>query len=340
MKNPNELKVLHIIVLLLVMACCACAGPEKTPMLDEAQAAYQKAENNPDVNTYAPVLLREARQELDKAADADDERERMHHAYMAEHTVQLAEVTAQQRKTEDEVEQLRVEQHEFLLKAQVREANQARKEAEQARAELEQYRTREQQEEITRAQRRGEDLEQELARLRQTPQQRTLMAEMTLGQGGILFETGRAVLMPGSMLAIDKLASYLQRNPNLQIVIEGHADSTGTAERNQELSQRRADAVATALQSRGISQDRILARGLGQAFPVASNDTPAGRQQNRRVNISFLERPQMEPPQMGQPQIQQPRTEQPQMQQPPTEQPEMQQPETAPPQPEQPQTSS
>ena len=69
--------------------------------------------------------------------------------------------------------------------------------------------------------------------------------------------------------------------------IEGHTDSTGSDDYNQALSQRRADAVAMALEGRGISADRIQAVGRGKSAPVAGNDTAAGRQQNRRVEIIF-----------------------------------------------------
>jgi outer membrane protein OmpA-like peptidoglycan-associated protein len=68
-------------------------------------------------------------------------------------------------------------------------------------------------------------------------------------------------------------------------MIEGHTDSTGSAEYNLALSRRRAEAVAQALRSQGIDSDRIVTRGYGQEYPVASNDTPSGRLQNRRVEV-------------------------------------------------------
>ena len=88
-------------------------------------------------------------------------------------------------------------------------------------------------------------------------------------------------------LALDRLASYMTANPQTKIVVEGHTDSVGTDEYNDALSQRRADAVAHALIARGVSADDVRAIGRGKNYPVATNDTAAGRQQNRRVEIVF-----------------------------------------------------
>ena len=72
------------------------------------------------------------------------------------------------------------------------------------------------------------------------------------------------------------------------MLIEGHTDSTGSDELNMTLSQKRADAVKEALTGKGVSADRITTKGYGKKYPVASNDSPAGRSQNRRVEIIIL----------------------------------------------------
>jgi outer membrane protein OmpA-like peptidoglycan-associated protein len=108
---------------------------------------------------------------------------------------------------------------------------------------------------------------------------------MTLND--VLFDTGRATLKPGADRDLDRLAQALKDNPNTRVLIEGHTDSVGGEDYNQVLSERRAEAVGDALRTRGVPPDRFDVKGLGKAFPVASNDTQAGRQQNRRVEIVF-----------------------------------------------------
>jgi outer membrane protein OmpA-like peptidoglycan-associated protein len=77
----------------------------------------------------------------------------------------------------------------------------------------------------------------------------------------------------------------MKEYPQRRLMIEGHADARGTSEYNQSLSSQRAEAVAQALRDRGVAPSRIITRGLGEAYPLASNDTAAGQQENRRVEI-------------------------------------------------------
>jgi outer membrane protein OmpA-like peptidoglycan-associated protein len=108
---------------------------------------------------------------------------------------------------------------------------------------------------------------------------------MTLSD--VLFDTGQATLKPGADRALDRLAQFLKDSSGTRVVIEGHTDSVGSDDYNLALSERRAQSVAAALSARGVPADRIDSKGLGKAYPVASNDTQAGRQQNRRVEIVF-----------------------------------------------------
>ena len=101
----------------------------------------------------------------------------------------------------------------------------------------------------------------------------------------VLFDSGSATLKPGASRAVDKLAQFMNRYPEREIAIEGFTDTVGAQEANRRLSESRAAAVKKALVARGIEPSRIDARGYGPAFPVASNETPTGRQLNRRVEI-------------------------------------------------------
>jgi OmpA-OmpF porin, OOP family len=107
--------------------------------------------------------------------------------------------------------------------------------------------------------------------------------------GDVLFETASATLKPGAQQKLSQLVAFLQGNPDLNVLVEGHADSRGSEAYNEDLSQRRAEAVQDFLIRSGIEPQRIIARGYGEAYPVASNATAAGRLQNRRVEIYFSE---------------------------------------------------
>jgi outer membrane protein OmpA-like peptidoglycan-associated protein len=104
--------------------------------------------------------------------------------------------------------------------------------------------------------------------------------------GAVLFTSGQSALLPGAMVKLNDVADALVKgNPESKIVVEGHTDSQGRASDNQDLSLARAQAVRDYLASRGIAQDRISAQGLGSTRPVATNKTPEGRADNRRVEI-------------------------------------------------------
>ncbi|HYI64624.1 MAG TPA: OmpA family protein [Allosphingosinicella sp.] len=104
----------------------------------------------------------------------------------------------------------------------------------------------------------------------------------------VLFETGSATLRPGAAARLRPLAGYLEANPEVQVRIEGHTDSVGSDAANQRLSERRAAAVRAALGDMGVDEDGFLVIGHGESMPVASNDNAAGRQLNRRVEVTLV----------------------------------------------------
>ena len=103
---------------------------------------------------------------------------------------------------------------------------------------------------------------------------------------GINFETGRGAITRGSYAILDEVASVMAEYPNLKVRVEGHTDSQGNDQRNQELSQTRADAVMAYLIEKGVSPTRLSAVGFGESAPVADNGTREGRAQNRRVQFT------------------------------------------------------
>ena len=106
--------------------------------------------------------------------------------------------------------------------------------------------------------------------------------------GDVLFETNRADVKPGAQASLRKLADFLQQNPSRSVLIEGHTDSVGSDAYNDKLSRERAQAVANYLVSRGISGQRLIITGAGERYPIASNDTEAGRAENRRVEMTIV----------------------------------------------------
>jgi outer membrane protein OmpA-like peptidoglycan-associated protein len=92
-------------------------------------------------------------------------------------------------------------------------------------------------------------------------------------------------LLVGALTTIDRLAQFMRDYPERSVRIEGHTDSAGDDQANQQLSERRAAAVRDALVARGIDAARIETAGYGEARPIAGNDTPGGRQQNRRIEV-------------------------------------------------------
>jgi outer membrane protein OmpA-like peptidoglycan-associated protein len=106
---------------------------------------------------------------------------------------------------------------------------------------------------------------------------------------GCNFDNGKATLQPGSFAILDRLVSYLQRKSDQRIEVGGHTDNVGKKEANQKLSQDRANTVRDYLVSKGIDPARITTKGYGDSQPVDTNKTEAGRAENRRIEVSFLE---------------------------------------------------
>lgn len=244
---------------ILLLGIGGCSGRDAA--LERAQARYEQARQMTTVRQHAPVELDLARQAL-TAAEAVGGDERRHKAYIVERRVAIAEARANERLYESQFEELGQERQRML-----RERTSETAAAAQARA-------REAEEELAR-------LRQEMDELESEQTERGLV----LTFGDVLFETGAAELEPGAARSVERLAAFLEENPDNRVVIEGHTDSTGDPDFNRQLSKRRADAVGDALVTYGIAPNRISTHGYGDSLPVAPNETAAGRQENRRVEV-------------------------------------------------------
>jgi outer membrane protein OmpA-like peptidoglycan-associated protein len=101
----------------------------------------------------------------------------------------------------------------------------------------------------------------------------------------VLFDTGQFSLKPGAREKLSKISGIVLAYPSLALAVEGHTDNVGSDELNQRLSENRANAVRDFLVAQGIVRSSIGSNGLGESQPVSTNDTAAGRQQNRRVEL-------------------------------------------------------
>lgn len=115
-------------------------------------------------------------------------------------------------------------------------------------------------------------------------------------KGDVTFATNSTEIRPELYTEINRVARILNQYPDTLISVEGHTDNKGSDEYNLKLSQRRADAVKTLLTLRGVAADRIDAFGYGKTMPIATNDTEAGRQMNRRVEIRIVPQTQEQTP--------------------------------------------
>lgn len=102
----------------------------------------------------------------------------------------------------------------------------------------------------------------------------------------VMFESGKATLQPGARTKLQELAGVMEKYPKTTVTIVGHTDDRGSDDLNARLSEERAQAVADALIAEGVASNRIITRGAGASNPIATNATPEGRQQNRRVDVT------------------------------------------------------
>jgi outer membrane protein OmpA-like peptidoglycan-associated protein len=104
------------------------------------------------------------------------------------------------------------------------------------------------------------------------------------------FNTGESTLRESSYETLKELKKLLEEKASLKVMIAGHTDSRGDKASNQKLSEARAQAVVDYLVKEGVDRSRLKAKGFGESRPIASNDTPEGRQKNRRTEVRVLER--------------------------------------------------
>jgi outer membrane protein OmpA-like peptidoglycan-associated protein len=257
--------------LALVLAGCA-STPRPNAALESARTAMQAAEADPNVHKYAALDLEAAKKQLEiaeAAAAHHDDAAVAQPAYLAAQTARLAKSHASAKADDARVAAGQAERDKIQLAARTRDVDNAKMATSAALGQRDQ------------ATEQAARLQAEVDQLKATPTPRGLV--LTLGD--VLFDTGRAELNSGSTRKLDQLAQFLTEHPERRVQVDGFTDSIGTDSYNQDLSQRRADAVKSSLTGRGIDSSRIGSRGYGKGFPVANNTDSGGRQLNRRVEV-------------------------------------------------------
>ena len=297
MRNSSSLVLIAAVALL---AGCATT-PRHSPELARARSAVETLSSQPQADEYAGPDMKIAREQLHSAEDALRRGKPMRDvnqlAYLALRHAQAGQARVEAAQSQAEVARASQERDRLLLEAKKQQAMTAQQQARSARRQVQEARrqARAARGEAQQARAQAQSAQQQLASERQQLKQlqkQQLGAHQT-DQGmvvtlsNVLFSTGKATLQPGANLQLDRLATYLKGHPKQKVLIEGNTDSTGTAALNQKLSAARAQAVAQALELRGVQPSQYRTIGLGESYPVASNDTAAGRQQNRRVDIVF-----------------------------------------------------
>ena len=265
-------RLFHLGVSGLALICAACGASSPSKELLTARSAYAEARNG-EAARLNPTGVHEAYKALQSAEaafedDAGSAKER-NYAYIATRKSELAVAEASEALARQE-QQRADETYQAALQQQAEEGSQYAEQLTQTQQQLQE------------TQAAAAEAEKELRQMQALREER---GRMVISLTGVLFETGEAELSALAKSRLDLVANALSAYPDRKVVIEGYTDAQGDEEKNRALSQLRANAVREYLQERGVPAERLRAEGKGESNPIASNDTPTGRANNRRVEI-------------------------------------------------------
>jgi outer membrane protein OmpA-like peptidoglycan-associated protein len=274
-------------------ASVEAAAKEATETAEEARlmAVKQKAEDE----AQAAAAAREAKARADAAAEA----KRRADAEAASAQAQAAQAQAEQARAAAEQAKAEAERMKEEAVAAAQEASRQKEEAEKAKAEAvaQQQVLSAETDKARAAAAQSESLRQQAEREKQELRARLLQQlnsilatrdsarGLVANMSDVLFRSGSFELLPAARERLAKVSGIVLAYPSLHVAIEGHTDSVGSDQYNQDLSEHRAQSVRDYFVQQGIQSSAIEARGFGKTDPIASNDTPEGRQQNRRVEL-------------------------------------------------------
>lgn len=285
------------VVASILLAACATA-PVRPDGAAEARAKLTQLQSDPNLASRASAAIKDADLAVRAAEQPEVNKElAAHRVYLADRKVDTAKALAETRFAEDQRTAITAERDKSRLDARTREADAAKGQVETARAEgaaqkvaadqarsaadLARNDANTAQLAAASSEQQAAELQRQIDVLHAKPTDRGLV--LTLGD--VLFTTGKADLKPGATGNLNKLVAFLDKYPDRSVAIQGYTDSVGSEEYNQGLSERRAESVKSYLAGQGIGSTRLVASGKGRSDPVADNDSAAGRQQNRRVEV-------------------------------------------------------
>lgn len=272
--NLNKQIILSVAIAAVLSACSTT--PERNATLEQARALVQQVESSPRAGIAAADIAN-ARSSLDAANRLAESRSRIadmeYEATNATLSAQIANEKILTAEANESVANGTAQRQAVLIKARERDVQKSSDQADDARRQA------------TASQARVDSLETELADLKLKKTERGLV--LTLGD--VMFDTGQSTLKPGAYATLDRLATALRQQSERKVLIEGHTDNVGSSENNQGLSERRAQSVERGLMQRGVERSQITSLGKGEDFPIAGNETAAGRQSNRRVELIFTD---------------------------------------------------
>jgi len=263
---------------LLAGALAACSAAIPPAELVQARATYQRVSQGPAAQ-LKPDEVHEAKEALDgaealftKKGDTPDVKDTAYAAGLKAEQAEADAATVVALKEKEDAQKMAQTQTLSTMRSAQRELLHTKQELASERLKREE------------AERKAAQAMADLQRIAAVKQESRGMV-ITLS-GAVLFPSGEAGLLPGAMVKLNEVADALTKsNPESRIVVEGHTDSQGKIDFNQDLSNRRAQAVRDYLVSRGMAADRITSQGLGSLRPIAPNNNAEGRANNRRVEI-------------------------------------------------------
>jgi outer membrane protein OmpA-like peptidoglycan-associated protein len=275
----------------ILLAACTTA-PVKPDGAAEVRVKLTQLQSDPNLASRAAAAIKDADTAVRAAEQPEADKElAANRVYLADRKVDTARALAEARFSEDERAVITAQRDSARLDARTREANAAKDQVATERAENAAQRVAADQARDDAAnalqvaaassKQQAAELQRQIDVLQAKPTDRGLV--LTLGD--VLFTTGRADLKPGAAGNLNKLVTFLDKYPDRSVSIQGYTDSVGSEDYNQRLSERRADSVKSYLAGQGISSIRLSTVGKGRSDPVADNDSAAGRQQNRRVEV-------------------------------------------------------